>query len=429
VGHVWNSPLLLPLPMPAILQYLVTILSVTTTASAPIYQWFRNGVSIPGATTDNLIINEEGVYHAEVSQSGGACASTAINSESTTAVAPASLEIVIAYNTAYTACENTTIILEATRIDAVAANGTRSDVTTTLRPNLSYQWQHNGVTLSGATSPTISLTDISENGDYVLTASLDTYTPISNSLPVQLRTSETLTISSTSLISCDPNQTITLSTTTSLTGESFEWFRDGVNLNDSNEDLAINQPGTYQLVLLRNGCPLPSNELIISPLDPSLITLDADEDLVIPEGTSRVVTASGGDAYSWLDANDTEISTTASVTFSEAGAYRIIATIGNCTVSRIINVSYRDTFTIPNVITVNGDGINDQWIIPNTYSNYPEINVIIYNENGEEIVNVFDYQNNWPESTTQFTRQNMVFFYTIRNVQEILKQGTVTVIR
>ncbi|WP_373019234.1 gliding motility-associated C-terminal domain-containing protein [Muriicola sp.] len=73
--------------------------------------------------------------------------------------------------------------------------------------------------------------------------------------------------------------------------------------------------------------------------------------------------------------------------------------------------------------------MNDQWIIPNSYSNKSDVNVIIYNEKGEEVLNEFSYQNNWPSSSVNFPRQNMVFFYKIRNGGEVLKQGTITVIR
>jgi GPH family glycoside/pentoside/hexuronide:cation symporter len=86
-------------------------------------------------------------------------------------------------------------------------------------------------------------------------------------------------------------------------------------------------------------------------------------------------------------------------------------------------------FKVPNVITVNGDGINDLWILPNSYSKKEDINVVIYTDNGVEVFNANDYQNNWPQSTTSFAKQNMVFFYKIKKATEVLKQGTITVIR
>jgi len=92
-------------------------------------------------------------------------------------------------------------------------------------------------------------------------------------------------------------------------------------------------------------------------------------------------------------------------------------------------VEYLDTFKVPNVITVNGDGINDLWILPNSYSNKDDVNVIIYNEKGEQVLNVNNYQNNWPQSSTAFPKQNMVFYYKIRDAVAVLKQGTITIIR
>jgi len=408
-----------------------TTLSITTDASSPTYQWYRDGSPVAGATAASLVVNETetGTYFARVTLSGGACASTSLDSEATVVVTPASFELVIDYASSYVACENTSIVIEVTTINAVDSGGAKTDVTTALLGDFAYQWKLDGANVAGATSSNLSLTDPGENGTYSLDGTISTYNTTSNSLSVELLVNETLTINSTSLVSCGPAEPITISTTTGLSGETYDWFRDGINLGVSTPDLTVTEAGTYQLVLQRNGCPLRSNEIIINPLDENLITLDPSANLVFPEGGSRTVTASGGSTYRWLDSNNVEMSTSSSMTFTQEGDFVLIATIGNCQVIRNLNVSYLDTFKVPNVITVNGDGINDQWIIPNSYSNKVDVNVIIYNEKGEELMNVFNYQNNWPESAMAFPKQNMVFFYKIRNSSEVLKQGTITVIR
>ncbi|WP_299159548.1 gliding motility-associated C-terminal domain-containing protein [uncultured Eudoraea sp.] len=407
------------------------ILSVTTDASSPTFQWYRDGSPISGATSNSLTVSETetGSYFARVSLSGGPCSSTSIDSEATMVVTPASFEVVIDYASAYTACANNSIVLDVTTINAIDSGGGVTDVTASLISGFSYQWKKDGSPISGETSASLSLTDITENGNYEVDGNITTYNATSNSLTVQLLVNETLTINSTGLISCGPSEPITINTATNLTGESYDWFRDGVNLNITDIALTVTEPGTYQLVLDRNGCPLPSNQIVISGLDPALITLDPSGTIVFPESSSRTVTASGGDSYRWYDSNNTEISTSSSATFTEEGSYVLIATIGNCEVSRELTVEYLDNFKIPNVITVNGDGINDQWIIPNSYSNKAEVNVVIFNSAGKEVLNEFNYQNNWPESSMTFAKQNMVFFYKIKDSNEVLKQGTITIIR
>jgi hypothetical protein len=403
--------------------------SVSTTAVSPTYKWFRNGVEISGEIANSINTTQAGTYYSEVTQGGGTCPGTIKTSENTTVVTPASFEIIADYASTYTACVSTNIVLQVQTINAVMSDLSKIDVTADIASSFSYQWKRNGVDMSGSVNNSISLTDTAENGDYSIEGSITTYNSTSDVLPVQLLTSETLAISSTSSIYCSGTDTVTLSTTMDLSGESYQWQRDGTSVNTTNNALVINETGTYRLVLSRNGCQLASNEIQISPLDASLITLDSEGDVVFPEGTSRTITARGGTAYRWYDANNTELSSTDSVNFTAEGTYTLIASIDNCEIVRQIDVSYLDTFRVPNVITVNGDGINDQWVIPNSYSNKPDVNVIIYNEKGEEVLNELDYKNTWPQSSMAFPKQNMVFFYKIRNTQEVLKQGTITVIR
>ena len=404
-------------------------LSVTTTAISPTFKWFRNGIELSGETNSALNVAQEGTYYAEITQGGGTCPGTLKDSQTTAVVVPDSFEIVIDYAAAYMACESTDVVLQVQTINAILSDSSKIDVTADISSDFTYQWQLNGVDVPGANGTSISLTDTSENGDYTVTGTISTYTATNNTLSVQLLTNETLNITSTGTVYCNASDVVTLSTTTDLSGETYEWQIDGVGVNTTDSAFDVDAVGTYRLVLDRNGCPLISNEIIIQTLDPSLITLDPSGDIVFPEGSSRTVTASGGTAYRWYDANNIEISTTSSLNVTEEGTYTLIATIDNCEITRQVDVTYLDTFKIPNVISANGDGINDQWVIPNSYSNKSDINVIIYNDKGEEILNEFDYKNTWPSSSMAFPKQNMVFYYKIRNAQEVLKQGTITVIR
>src|SRR5690606_37241739 len=154
-----------------------------------------------------------------------------------------------------------------------------------------------------------------------------------------------------------------------------------------------NSEGSYQLDIYKNGCSIKSNEIKISPLDDSLVTLDSPENIVFAEGSSKAVNADGADSYVWYDSGNQILSNSPSVTLTDEGTYLLIATIGGCDIQKALTVSYKDTFKVPNVISVNGDGINDLWVLPNSYSKNPEINVIIYDPKGQEVLNVMNYQN------------------------------------
>jgi len=402
-------------------------LSITTTANSPTYQWYRNGSAVSGATNNSLSTTQSGVYYVQVTQSGSCAATT--NSKNTTIVAPASLELSTNYTTAYENCKNSTIGLDVIAINAVAPNGTKIDVTADLKNTLSYQWKKDGVAVSGGTTSSLNLSDVTENGDYVLEASIDAFSMVSNSLSVVLTTSETLEITASEITICNTTDPISITTTTDVTGETFQWLKNGVSINTTDATLVTTEIGIYQLVISRGGCPVTSNEITIQPFDASLISLDTPTAVVFPEGSSKTITASGGTAYEWTDAANTSMSSTNTVTLTTEGTYMLKAYIDACVVLKEITVTYKDTFRIPNVITVNGDGINDLWLLPNTYSKKADIGVVIYNSQGVEVFNVTDYQNNWPQSTTEFPSQNMVFYYTIKKGSEILKQGTITVIK
>ncbi|RDY59804.1 gliding motility-associated C-terminal domain-containing protein [Flagellimonas nanhaiensis] len=404
-------------------------LSVTTSATTPTFQWYKDGSPISGETSSSLEINAIGDYFARVTETSGGCTGSPIDSEITAVVSPDSFEFVIAYAGSYIACQSSDATLSLTVINAVSDTGAKTDVTSELQSSFSYQWRHNGSSLSGENSKTITVSNFENNGTYVLDGSLDSFNTSSNNLTVKLPVDETLQLTSNGTILCDGADPIVLNSSMDLSTETFEWSKDGQVIETASESITANEVGVYRLTITTHDCPLVSNEITVRAFDESLLVLDKPENLIIIEGETETVTASGAESYEWFNASNNLISSQDSFGFQEEGEYLLVANFGNCTISRVITVVFRDTFAIPNVITANGDGINDLWILPNTYSRHTDILVTIYNERGKEVFSQTNYENNWPQSTTAFNKPSMIFYYKITKAGSSLKQGTITVIR
>lgn len=404
-------------------------LSVTTSAASPSYQWYKDGAPITDATSNSLTIDQVGEYHVAVTENGGACSVTPINSAVTTVVSPDSFEFEIAYVGSYSSCESLDATLSLSAINAVGDGGAKTNVTSDLQSSFSYEWRLNGAAVSGETSKTITLSDHEKNGTYTLFGSLDGFNATSNSLNVKLAVNQALEISTNGTVLCKGSDPIVLSSTQNLDGETFEWHKDGNVVDTSSITYTATEIGVYKLIITTNDCPVVSNEITVRAFNESLLVLDKPQDLIIIEGETVTMTASGADSYEWFDYNNNLISTQDSYGFQEEGQYLLVAHFGNCTVSRVVTVIFRDMFAIPNVITANGDGINDLWILPNTYSRDQEVLVTIYNERGKEVFSQTNYENNWPQSTSTFNKSSMIFYYKITKGGKSLKQGTITVIK
>lgn len=404
-------------------------LSVSTTAGSPTYQWYKDGAPIVDATNSSLVVNTVGEYYAEVTDNGGSCSAGPKTSEITTIVSPDSFELEIEFIGVYTDCENTDATISLAAVKAVSDTGAKTDVTAELESSFAYQWKLDGATISGETSKTITVSNQEDNGAYKLDGTLDGFNATSNTLNVKLSANQNLTVSANGTILCEGGEAIVLTGSQSLTDQTFEWLKDGQVVDTSSESFTANEIGTYQLIIRTNDCPIISNEVAIRAFDESLLVLDKPKDLIIIEGETGTITASGADSYEWFDANNNLIATQDSYGFQEEGEYLLVASFGSCTVSRVITVVYRDMFAIPNVITANGDGINDLWILPNTYSRDQNVLVTIFNERGEQVFSQTAYENNWPQSTMAFNKPSMIFYYKITRGGKALKQGTITVIK
>ncbi|MES2808611.1 MAG: gliding motility-associated C-terminal domain-containing protein [Bacteroidota bacterium] len=119
---------------------------------------------------------------------------------------------------------------------------------------------------------------------------------------------------------------------------------------------------------------------------------------------NKTITLTGNGAGSWTQLGTTPAvativsPSTASTTVSgltAEGDYKFIFTnASGCADTLNVSVTSPNLDDSPNVVTPNGDGINDEFIIPGI-NNYPGSKLSIYNRWGNEVYHSDQYANNW----------------------------------
>ena len=84
---------------------------------------------------------------------------------------------------------------------------------------------------------------------------------------------------------------------------------------------------------------------------------------------------------------------------------------------------------IPNMISPNGDDINDTWIIPTKYVSGTNTMVMIMNNYGKVVLQTNNYLNNWPETDLNLSNINQVFYYIIETNDNETRKGSITVLK
>ncbi|SFW38000.1 gliding motility-associated C-terminal domain-containing protein [Sinomicrobium oceani] len=402
--------------------------NVSTTANAPEYTWYKNDVAIAGEEAASLVISQPGIYKVKVKQTSGC--ELEVFSQEIRVSEPQNFTLIIAPGESYSPCENASATLVLSGIFAETIDGSSVDVYEEYRNVFNYQWYRNNNYLDGRTGTSLTINQPSDNGLYTLKATLGDEVMVSNTIDLKIRLEETVSIEASDDILCGGAITINITTGTGNTDYTYAWYKDGEKISENTTALNIEEEGTYRLGVSAYGCTVFSNELIIHPFDESVIEVDSPERIILPEGTSKTITVSGGDSYAWYNSENELISDIASITLYEEGKFYLLAYLGNCEVYREFTVAFQDMYIVPNVVSPNNDGINDYWVLPNIYAFNPDVEVVILNAEGKIVLRTTEYQNNWPESSLTYSLNKPVFYYRIlKDGLEVIRQGTITLIR
>tara|TARA_R110000823_G_scaffold315691_1_gene450160 strand:+ start:156583 stop:161193 length:4611 start_codon:yes stop_codon:yes gene_type:complete len=401
-------------------------LSVTTNALQPAYQWYENNALLEGENTKELTINTAGIYKVVVIQTIGCILEKELIFE---IKYPDNFNLVIQPDVNYQECSSTQTTLSIKEFSAETENGSIDLTNNPYRYNL--QWFKDGVSIEGATELTLDISEYRNNGEYYLEIDVPDYGIVSsNKLEVFLAFINSVSISSEGIL-CESNSEVVLTSNITNLEYNYEWYSiDSDTILNTTPELTVTEEGSYFLIVSYEGCEIVSNTETITILDSSIVTLDYPSEIDLLENTSLIVTASGADTYTWYFNNEV-ISTSAEVEIIAPGTYYLIALVESCEVTKEIQVTEieNNAVAIPNVVTLNGDGINDVWGLPNKYVGKEDIEVIIYGSDGAVVFRDQNYMNNWPESSFKVSPKQSVYYYTILEDNSITQKGTITIIK
>lgn len=208
------------------------------------------------------------------------------------------------------------------------------------------------------------------------------------------------------------------------TGYEFLWS-DG----STGTELTVTPPGLYWLQAT-NACGSVRDtiEVALSPVP--VVNLGPDHTLCTP-GTALLNVQQDGAVYLWSDGSDGP-----ELLVASSGVYSVTVSIGNCTTSDEVTITYEDCafeLELPNVFSPNGSGVNDLFE-PISSRGISSMRTTIFNRWGQVVYNTTNIGIRWdgrtgsgepvPEGTYFYELE-----FTPKNGDPAVRTGSLTLLR
>lgn len=234
---------------------------------------------------------------------------------------------------------------------------------------------------------------------------------------------------------CLKDNTVFTNSTTITSPDFYLWnFGDGTQTStsgDANHVYAFS--GTYNVSLIAvslQGCRDTSAAMAVNINSLPMVTIRArNNDTTFFDGGSATLGASGANTYLWSTS-----ATTDSITVTQTGSYSVVGTnTKGCVSSAFIDIikeTIPDSVSVSsNILTPNGDGINDMLMINNVaayqsckVSVYNMWNVLIYSKDG------YDNTNGWDGTYSGKVVPDGAYYYIITCDDKPVLTGNINVL-
>ncbi|WP_238379304.1 gliding motility-associated C-terminal domain-containing protein [Cytophaga hutchinsonii] len=275
--------------------------------------------------------------------------------------------------------------------------------------NPTYQWfieSQAGVAtaVSGATNTSFTSTGLTA-GDKVyveltsnLGCALGTNPHASNKIAPAILATPAPVINETPLPICSPEGFEFTAVVGSATPpNTLQWYKDGVAISGATTSIyKAFESGLYSIEESNAACGTISTEVPLTVIQTPVA--NAGSDITVKEGEQVTLNGSGGVIYSWSPDTGLDDASSATPKLTADKTIMYILTVrdatGQCHDDDEVMVFVERPIKVPNVITVNGDGVNDTWEIENIES-FPNAEFLIYNRWGNLVWKSTGYPKEW----------------------------------
>ncbi|TCI85250.1 gliding motility-associated C-terminal domain-containing protein [Tenacibaculum sp. M341] len=408
------------------------VLKLTNVPSNSTITWFNGTRQLDGSNVTEWLAVEEGEYRAVVVDNSFTCP-VSDTSPIVTVLDVVSINPKIRHKNSYRDCSNASTDIEIEGIEVGATDGNTYNLSFEQinHPDyIRYKWFKEGSEIIGETSTFLSLASYNENGTYTLEA---------NASPSVIDRSEDLdtllTLENVEILSSSVSNTLCpggeITFEVDLTsGFTYRWFKNEEELVVADpSNLKVDEVGVYTLSYEGFGCLVSLPEIEVKEFDETVLQVTPSSTALLNPGETVRFQASGADSYEWYNESGVLLSSTDVLEVDILGNYTLVGFVDSCRVEKELKVVEDDgKLMIPNILSpLNDDGVNDTWELPNKFAFQTDVNVVIYNSNGKEVLNTNDYQNDWPLENN--LKEGMLFYFKVIKNENLVKAGTISILQ